>query len=378
VALLLPAILGLPLVLWLLAHRVPELRGLPLAQEAIPAPLPPPGWAALRDRSFQARAEALFAEQLPPRRTMVELVNQLEYDLFGRSYMYGEMLVIGRGDTLFERPYISRWCASSADPAPLGRTADQIAALRDRFVRDGRALIVLITPSKPAIVPELLPPACLPPADPDGPRRTFAALLAARGIPVLDGHEAAMAMKRDDPLPPFPRGGTHWSRLAAHRVASMLLEEAGRQAGADLGGLSVSAIGWSAAPAGQDSDLARLLNLYSPPLDYRVGAGTIDCRPTEVGARGELVAVGGSFLWEVLASIAACRLFAAVDYLYYYDNFEHRWPEDRRSPIVRAALSWRDRLSRARVLLLEINEEMIGKAGTHLDRFLDDALPQLR
>jgi hypothetical protein len=378
VALLLPAILGLPLLLGLAARLVPALEARPLYHEATPPRPPAPRWATLADRSFQAGLETWFAERLPPRRPAIELANQLYYDLFRRSYMYGENIVVGQGRTLFERFYIQAWCRSTADPAALGRLVDRIAALRDRFARDGRVLLFLVTPSKAVVMPELMPEACPPPADPDLPRRTLLALLRARRIPLIDGHAAVVEMKRDDPLPPFPQGGTHWSRLAAARVAGALLAAAGRLAGADLGGLSVSDIGWQAAPTPPDDDLALLLNLHDPPVHFPVGAGHEACRTTAAGQSAELVAVGGSFLHLPLSAIAECRLLARIDYFFYYDQFRLAPPSEERHPVERAQIDWKSRLARTRLLLLEANEQQIESGAPHLDRFLDDALPQLR
>ncbi len=51
---------------------------------------------------------------LPPRRTAVQLSNQLYYDLFGRSYMYDEQILVGRGGSLFEVTYVDAWCRADA------------------------------------------------------------------------------------------------------------------------------------------------------------------------------------------------------------------------------------------------------------------------
>ncbi|MFO1059319.1 MAG: hypothetical protein U1E53_20425 [Dongiaceae bacterium] len=377
IGLLLPAILGIPLLLGAAAPWVPSLKQEPLAKEP-PAPDPAaPTWTTWRDRSFQRGLEAWLTQALPPRHAAVELANQLSYDLFAVSPM-DRSIVVGRGGALFWQSYVEAWCSSRPDAERLQRRADRIAALRDRFERAGRALIVLIAPSKATVMPELLPAACPPPADPAGPRRLLAGALAERGVHVVDGYEAVMAMKRADPLPPFPRGGIHWSRLAAWRMARVVIEEAGRISGVDLGGLAVGEVGWDSPPNGDDADLAILLNLRRPPVDYRVGLGTVSCRATTAGAESTLLALGGSFLKGPLGAITRCRLFGQVDYFYYYTRFHHRWPEDRRFTVDRAAIDWRSTLARTRVLLLEMNEELIAKGGdTDLDRFLDDALTQL-
>jgi hypothetical protein len=111
---------------------------------------------------------------------------------------------------------------------------------------------------------------------------------------------------------------------------------------------------------------------------FPVGAGRAVCRPTAAGRAAELVAVGGSFLYLPLSAIAGCRLLAKVDYYFYYDQFRLMPPSDQRYPVERDRIDWRSRLARTRLLLLEVNEQAVESGAPHLDRFLDDALAQLR
>ncbi|MFO1061858.1 MAG: hypothetical protein U1E53_33420 [Dongiaceae bacterium] len=363
--------LALPLLLAYASKYLPGLRPPPLDSEAF-VPKPPLRATTLLSGDFQRAAGAWFVQALPPRRTAVQLSNQLYYDLFGRSYMYDEQILVGRGDSLFEVSYVDRWCrADATDLSALQRTAARIGALRRRWARDGRVLLFVATPSKAAVMPELLPAACPPPADPGRPRRALLAMLAAEGVPTFDGDATVRAMKGRDPVSPFPTGGIHWSSLAGRRVAGMIMADLGRLAGADLGGVSVADLRWDAAPAEQDADLRMLANLYAP-LPEAVGAGRLVCRPAAAGRGARLIAVGGSFLRTILETIGGCGLFAEVDYFFNYTRLERRWPGGGSLAVDRATLDWRRRLDAARVLILELNDAVIVGGAYALDPFLDD------
>lgn len=125
-------------------------------------------------------------------------------------------------------------------------------------------------------------------------------LLRSANIRVVDGPGLASVMKKRDPLPPFPRGGLHWSVLTGKRVAAELLREANAALGSDFGEMVVGAPTWDYAASERDRDLALFLNIWSLVADYPVGDAELDCRPTREGQRTKLVAVGGSFTGHLL------------------------------------------------------------------------------
>jgi hypothetical protein len=376
-------VMGLPL-----AHTL-VVRGDPVGRTWLASPrlgnvvFPlEPEWTAAGWMSgdFQRRADRWFANVVEPRGWVIPLTNQLFYSVFAKSHMYDRTIVIGRDGELYERTYVASYC-EDADAGGLGVIVDsaaRVGELRERLSRRGKVMLVLVTPSKAAVVPERLPAAvCPPPSDPGARRRQLVSELRASGVSVIDGHALAMAMKAEDPLPPFPHGGTHWSRVVGARVAAVAMREAGRQADHDLGGLDVRRVRWDAAPMKSDRDLADLLRLFVPPFDYPVGAAEVECRPTPGGRGRTLVTVGGSFLYQVLEPITECGLFRQVEHYFYYDTSHERWPDYRRERVDRATLRWQEKLAGTDVVILEIAEHLITRAP-HFERFTADALAATR
>ena len=311
---------------------------------------------------------------------MVRLTNQLYYSVFGRSYMYRNNILIGRSGVLYERGYVGAHCTADREPdtARLSALAARIADLRAKLLARNVTVVFLVTPSKAAVLPEFLPGgACPAAADLDTARHALTTLLRDRDIPVVDGHELAVLAKARDPLPPFPPGGTHWSRLVGGRAAAALVAALDRASGQDFGDATVGDPSWTAPATGSDADLANLLNLFRPPIDYPTGLARLDCRQTDLGQHRGLIAIGGSFVGQVLDALAVCGLFGRMDYYFYYTDLHLAWPGGI-SPVERERIDWRKEFAGAGVVLLELNERAIGGNHAHLDRFLDDALGALQ
>jgi hypothetical protein len=143
----------------------------------------------------------------------------------------------------------------------------KLSALHHGLVQRDRLLLFLLTPSKAVTMPEFLPVGlCSRPPTPDRDRERFVASLRQAGVATIDGPELVQAMKAHDPLPPFPRGGTHWSLLAGARVGARLVEAIARLAGRDVGELVIDPPWWGAPPTGSDADLDAALEFIPWPL----------------------------------------------------------------------------------------------------------------
>ena len=344
-------------------------------------PVEPIGFSVVtwRRREFQTRIEGWFSENLPGRASVIRLTNQAYYTLFRKSHMYRRDILVGKEGHLFERPYLRAYC-TGVDPARHASLTDRIAHLRGRLNARRHGLVVLLTPSKAVTLPEFLPfDRCPAPTDPERPATGFATMLKNRDVPLVDGPVLVRRMKTEDPLPPFPRGGTHWSNLAALRVAGRLVGAIGDASSLDIGAITVGEPRWDGKPIGSESDLAVLLNLQWPPLDYATGVAAINCRGTAAGRERPLIAVGGSFLFDILQPIATCGLFGQVDHLIYYTLGRMRLPDPTPEPVDRAKLDWRQILARPTIVLVEVNEYALAKGEplVWIEEFIADVAAAL-
>ena len=376
--------IGLPLPLTLGVALAPApiraaLRSPGLAGFVASPPPISPGAAAWWHGDFQRAVDGWFARGLEPRGWGVRATNQLYYTLFGRSYMYNNTIIVGRAGYLYELAYLRAYCAPAPSEADLAALVAELRALRDGLARKQDQLLVLISPSKAVTMPEFLPVGlCDPPQAPERLGQMFGELLQGAGVPVIDGAALTRAMKPQDPLPPFPRGGTHWSRLVGSRVAVQVMAEIDRLAGTDLGAVTLGETVWDARPAGTDRDLAYLLNLLFPPYGYPTGEAALQCRPTPAGRGANFIGLGGSFLQQVMDPIGSCGLFARVEQFAYYTNFRERYPDETFEPVDRKALDWAATFRQPTVLLLEVNERRIAPRIEWLEPFIEDTRAALQ
>jgi len=377
--------IGLPLPLSALVDLSPAAVRQILASPPLTTNDAPPKWPPLSITTwwrgdFQRDFEAWFGDRIEPRGWIVRLTNEVYYVLFAKSYMYNRHIVVGRDQYLYEIRYLTAYCRSAygkggSVSAPL---IAKLSELRLKLARSDRGLLFLLTPSKAVTMPEFLPAGvCNTPPPLVAERERFVTALRETGISTIDGPELVQAMKANDPLPPFPRGSTHWSRLAGARVSTRVMEAVNQLSGRDVGKLLVDPLRWNAPPSDTDADLARLLNLWRPPLDYPTASVAWRCGATVQGRDIRLVAVGGSFLEQVLEPIAACALFNRIDYYNYYDKWRLEWPAHRRFPVDRTTIRWQEELSQPTVVLVELNESYISKGAPYLEMFLDDLLNAL-
>jgi hypothetical protein len=185
-------------------------------------------------------------------------------------------------------------------------------------------------------------------------------------------------MKKQDPLPPFPRGGTHWSRLVGSRVAGLVVGEFDRLAGTDFGALTLGEPVWDAPPVGSDRDLAQLLNLLIPPYGYPTGDAALQCRSTAAGRKVNLIGLGGSFLDQIMDPVARCRLFARAEWFSYYTKFRRQYPNGSYDPVDREALDWAAIFQAPTVVVLEFNERAIEPKIQWFEWFAEDTRAALR
>lgn len=341
----------------------------PLAGVAKPKPTP---WTldAFLAGETQKAVSINLGRASPVFPISVRAKNQLVYSLFGESAAPG--VVIGRNSQLYEQFYIDEFCARGGAPdlARIDQWASTLRAVQQAAEARGKSFVYVMSPSKAAQYAEDLPPdasscAARAASTPDK-LAPYRAALAKAGVRHVDGVGLISAERPHYAIPLFPRGGTHWNSVGG----ALALRAATRV-------LAVSPVGvldFSYAPApeamGIDRDLLDLLNQLWPDTHYptatigRAGK-TSDCARTP-----RLLALGGSFLHQILAAATLAPCPPQIDYWFYMRMEDNRIElgHYRRAPgdasngeRLSAALGELDEnLVGADLILLEENESNIG------------------
>ena len=245
----------------------------------------------------------------------VRAKNQLIYSLFGESAAPG--VVIGRHDQLFEQFYIDEYCRRDgrADDARISAWARDILQTQQRVAQAGKSFVYVISPSKAARYPEDLPlsaPCAARASDMPEKLPPYLAALRNSQVRFVDGANLVATRRANYPVALFPRGGTHWNSLAA----GLTLQEIMRVAPSPLGVFNFS---WRLAkePHGTDRDLADLMNLLRPDLDYPTTEIASTGLPGTCARQPRVLAMGGSFVHQILAASMLSSCPPQVDYWFF-------------------------------------------------------------
>jgi alginate O-acetyltransferase complex protein AlgJ len=329
-----------------------------------PAPTP----ARVLDGAWQADYARMIGTRTPLYPFAVRLKDQILFSVFGLSGI--PALVVGRGGALMEREYLDEYCSRNlAAFAPLARAwAPMLRQMQDAYESRGKTFLYVITPSKVAQYPGLIPagfPCPATPADRAGLLPLWRQVLEAAGVHTVDTTIPIFAAHGQYPFAMYPRGGTHWNSVGAAIATRAIAEGLDRLRGDTL--LPPPDFTWTMAPRPiwPDDDLASLMNLLVADRSYAVPRAVLSAPPPPGGCRTLSVAiVGGSFMNRPAEDLALGPCAPHVEEWQYWTVFDITWPpgtDGKASvdPVTRDA-----KLLAADVVIYEENEQVVARS-TH-------------
>ena len=321
------------------ATRVPpdwKLAGVEAPAER--PPLSPDAWFSGK---FAAATEPWIARKFGFRGFAIRLAHQLDWELFGNLPSPGGTAIdVGRDHWLYEHTYIRHYVRRYGMPQEdADAFAARMADLRVRLAARGVALVVCLSPSKPAVYPEFLLERDRPPAKNMAKipaRDTLAAALERAEVPLVDCTTLLREWKEVGAPALFPRNGTHWNAFAAQ----CCLAEIWRLAAIDAPGLPrlPPLAGFKMAPPLQtDSDLSALYNMVRYPYAEDAqpyphllsSANGVDAAPSR--HRAKVLGVGDSFSFQLADAMGRSDAVAEFRLLYYNKaDYRFAWKEGER------------------------------------------------
>lgn len=293
---------------------------------AVAEAAPPLSLKAILSDSYQQWISRAVGRLPPMFAPAVRWKNQLYYTFMGTAG--SNRVIVGRRGQLLELPYLVEYCSRDLDAL---RTKGEawaagIRKMQDYFDARGQRFLYLITPSKVAQNPEIIPEGYVCPAR-DSDRReklkSYDEILTRHGVRFVDAASYLAAVSKDYyPMALFPRGGTHWNGLAAALAAQKVIAAVDAQQPEPL--FATLSFAWhvSYAPAGSDRDLLDLMNLPYPDAHYPVPELTYRSVSPSQGCHAvAMTEVGGSFMYglnDILAKLDCPPKIAFWFYWNYY------------------------------------------------------------
>lgn len=227
-------------------------------------------WPALWDGSLKRWVSNRMRESLPMRPLLIRFDNELRYALFREV---SSTLFIGRDGQLIERKYLDDYCARKEGAAAKFATTviPKLLDIQNYYATRGRVFIYVVTPSKAAYFPNSFSNFQPCPSS-TAARETlvpeYMRLLKQAGVHAVDTVALLQTLRLRHDFEMFPNGGIHWNDVAATEVVAEIVREINRQAGRELVPSFKFRFTMNQHPSGVDRDLADLLNVLYPPLDY--------------------------------------------------------------------------------------------------------------
>jgi hypothetical protein len=292
----------------------------------------------------------------------VQLRSQLFYSLFHAAGT--DHILIGRQQYLMERSYLDEYCSRNlATMRPLAEEwAEQIRAMQDFFTQRGKVFVYVITPSKVAQMPQIIPQGYKCPASPEDRSQKLAVydeILTQHGVHVVDLASFLSQAREEYGFDMFPRGGTHWNRLAAALATQRFIAAVNAQRGAPM--LIPFSFTWQVSydPEGVDRDLLDLLNLPYADARYPVAALQYVSKPPATGCpQVRMAAVGGSFVLGILGTLSELACPVETNHWFYWsDRHLHHVGRRARELPVNAGMR-RNSLLDADIVVFEENDSV--------------------
>jgi alginate O-acetyltransferase complex protein AlgJ len=354
----------------------------PLAGVTLPV-TPHLSAAALLDGVYQSQVAKSFGSLSRFYPSAVRLKNEVFFRLFNVSGV--PSVVVGPKGVLVERNYTDELCVR--DPAVFRQFATawlpQLKKMQGLIEGQGKTFVYVISPSKPSLYPQDIPPGMNCPSTPAMRAEVgtiWRAMLTDAKIHYVDTTAILAEAAPRFPFPLFPRGGTHWnqvgSALAAQAIAASL------NARRSDGVFGSSDFTWTIShdPQGDDHDLALLMNLFRPRLDYPVPELSVRYVPPAAPCHPIHVAIiGDSFMHQIADYLVSSPCHPEFDMWEYWHAVHLIWQWPSRNgrlgpmdPALRASSVFG-----ADVIIYEENETTTARSeyGPVLLDFLQRAAP---
>jgi len=319
---------------------------------------------------FQRSVSRAFDGSFGLRPLLVRFSNQLYFDVLERSFMDSSSIIVGKQGQLYQTPYLFDYTFQRPESDfELREFVELLERAQKLLAERGQMFLYMTTPSKAVWHWETLPDFFQTHSQP-GPRsyQLLKPLLAESDVHWLDAAQLTGQTSDDPRDPAFPKGGIHWSDSRAFLATQELVRMLNHDYHRELPVPVAQRIEYRNKNAkGVDADLARLLFVYFPPVDYphtRVHPAAGE------GVEGrKAVYVGSSFSEPVADYLRECDVFAAVDYYFYYRLEKNRQPFDA------ATIDWEHDILQADAIIVESNESAL--PGQHVIDFLNDLIARL-
>jgi len=332
----------------------------------------------IKSGDFQKQYENWFNQNYGLKDIIVKTNNQIYYSLFNETPQSSQV-ILGKSGQLIESIYISEYL-NLIEPLNvdfLESKVKQIKELQVQLNSIGKTHLLLITPSKASIYPEYIPERYkMLRVDKIRNYDLLIPLLDKYGVNYIDGHKITLQHKLEDKYEMFPKGGTHWTNLAAYYTAKETVDFIEELRNIDMVNMVLESVELSYPEKNTtDRDLADLLNVFTTPVNYKIHRPVINADSTNK-VKPSFLIEGGSFSEQFISVLSTNKVFSNIDLFFYYNTHIHVNPGE--APFIVGELNnldWEKEVLGHDIIITEMNEQNIPKLQSGL---IQDMLLKLK
>lgn len=292
------------------------------------------GLHSLMNGRFQKEIAARVFNWMPFYASITHFFNQAQYTLLRASS--NREILVGRDGYLFHPSYASTYCKRDITAAAptLEAWAKMILEIQNGFQKKGKNFLYILTPSKVEYMSDKLPFGypC-----PSKERDIFISealkYLALAGVNYVDANSKMSEIQQRYGYEPFPKGGIHWTDLAAMDATNEIINKMNRLTGKPIATPYRPKIEDAPEASWEEQDFVNLLNLKWPlPANKTAKIVREESTTKSCSSQYSIVVVGNSFFTSLGRNLVAGSCPPSVRQLFYFSAHQRHFYYKNNAP----------------------------------------------
>ncbi len=332
---------------------------------------------AFKDEKFQKKATNVLMKGNTLWPWMLKLNNQIFYSLFNQiSASSNGSILCAKDGSFFQPMYLTSFNrVKKYSHKKLGGVPANVKKLQDILAAKGVPLIVLVSPNRIALEPELVPIGNIDPTRLSR-QNSYDALrdeFFSRGVNIVDmfsyfqnqstpGYIDINGEKTK--LPVFLPTASHWNEVAACLAVNEVTTKINQVKGSNLRLTNCGHFELSNPPPNADLDLLQIANLLLPKRNIVAGPSVKhELEPIDTAKRKpRILLIGTSFLFAIQKHLEKSGLVEEAPLFFYYRQQRNKSSERFRK-LRKKDKYWEEYIPGFDAIILETNQASLARAG---------------
>ncbi len=323
--------------------------------------------STLLNGSFQNYLTEHVSNNIGFRAELIKTDNQINLSLFNQiSSSYESKIILGKNNYLYEKLYLKAYNRlTPSTQAGLRWSAESLIQLEGHLKKLGKALLVVIAPSKAEIYPEYIPKKHVlkNKKRQASKKERLLNLLKGSKVEIIDTEKLFIEHAKKNSAPLFAKSSAHWNAYGACIVGQKILKKAAVLLERKIRSFTCEPLTWLNEPLVAERDLSDLTNIWFPERFYEKTLYPKDKTINRYDASlPNVLIVGDSYSWALLNYFDRHKVYKKRD-MFYYNSRNFKYPSKKTTKINSLESKWVDNLLEKDIIIIEIVSSRIEDIG---------------